>query len=584
MLASLSEGNTLLAVDVGSATTRVIFFDVVEGHYRLIAIGQSPTTSEMPFRDIGEGVRQAIEKLEVVLSMQMLDSDHRLVIPAQPEVGGADAFVATLSVGLAVNTLVGGLFANVSLKSAQRLAGTTYTRITETLDLNDRRKPEEQIDSIIREQPDLIILAGGTDGGAFRSVKKIWEVIGLACYLLPRKKRPAVLYVGNQNLEKEVRSALEPLSSSFHFSPNIRPSLEVEDLEPARNELASIISEIRTQQMKGVDELRLWSGGCLLPSSYAQGRMVRFLNKIFRPRKGILAVDVGASAVTIAAGYGDKLTINVYPHLGLGENLPELLTHTNLDDIARWLPVEIQQESLRNYLYQKSLYPGSVPATTEDLAIEQSLAREALRLAFAAASTNFTPETCLPGSNPLPRFDYIFAGGSVITNAPTYGQSMLLMLDALQPVGITTLILDQYNLLPVLGAAAEKNLALLVHVIKSGVFINLATVVSPISTERDGTLNLNARLIYADGKEVTIEVKHGGLKILPLASGQLAQLELQPNNHTDVGFGPGRGGKVPVTGGAIGVVIDARGRPLRLRAEPFRRRELYKKWLEIVGG
>ena len=34
----------------------------------------------------------------------------------------------------------------------------------------------------------------------------------------------------------------------------------------------------------------------------------------------------------------------------------------------------------------------------------------------------------------------------------------------------------------------------------------------------------------------------------------------------------------------MGVVIDARGRPLVLPEDPVRRRELLKKWLFSVGG
>ena len=45
-----------------------------------------------------------------------------------------------------------------------------------------------------------------------------------------------------------------------------------------------------------------------------------------------------------------------------------------------------------------------------------------------------------------------------------------------------------------------------------------------------------------------------------------------------------RGGSLKVTGGALGVVIDARGRPLRLPSDPGRRGELYRKWLWMLGG
>jgi len=37
-------------------------------------------------------------------------------------------------------------------------------------------------------------------------------------------------------------------------------------------------------------------------------------------------------------------------------------------------------------------------------------------------------------------------------------------------------------------------------------------------------------------------------------------------------------------GGSLGVIIDARGRPLRLPDDPVRRRELNKKWIWTFGG
>jgi hypothetical protein len=41
---------------------------------------------------------------------------------------------------------------------------------------------------------------------------------------------------------------------------------------------------------------------------------------------------------------------------------------------------------------------------------------------------------------------------------------------------------------------------------------------------------------------------------------------------------------VRVVGGALGVVIDARGRPLRIPEDIGRRRDLFKKWLWTLGG
>jgi hypothetical protein len=579
---SLVEGKSLLALDIGAVTTRASYFDVVEGRYRFIGMGQSPTTLNTPARDLGVGMLQAIQNLQALIGNPLVDADGRLIL-SQPDGSGIESLVVTLSAGQPLKTLVVGLLSDISLESAQKLARAGYTRIVDSIGINDKRKPEEQIDSILKMNPDLIILAGGADGGATKSLEKMIEVIGLAAYLLPEEKRPAILFAGNKDLSDEVETALKSLSPELHIVPNIRPSLQVEDLSPAQRELADIQINLRKRQMPGVDQLQIMAGGTLLPTAYAQGRMIRFLNQYFNSGKGALFVDIGATAVTLAASFEDDLHLNIFPQFGLGESLAGLLRQTSLEAISQWLPTEITDSEVRDYLYQKSLHPGLLPVSAEELILEEALAKHNLNLAMQK-TVDVLPKRYALRPGMLPPFEPIVISGSVITNAPTLGQTLLLILDSLQPSGVTTLVLDPNALIGVLGAAAEQNAILPVHVMDSGAFHYLATVISPISSAPLGTPIVKARLIYNDGNEVQTEVKTGNLQALPLAVGQTAQLQLRPLNRADVGLGPGRACQVDVTGGSLGVVIDARGRPLMLPSDGSRRRDLLKKWLKTVGG
>ncbi len=585
MPSSLVDGNSLLALDVGAANTRAVLFDVVEGEYRFIASGTAPSTAEAPFKDVAEGARNAIENLQSVLGRNLLDSARGLISPSQANGSGVDALVVTLSAGSAIKTVIVGLLKDVSLESARRLTSSTYARVVDTIALNDMRKPEQKIDSILRLRPDLVVITGGTDGGASRSIQKILEPIGLASFLLPEEKRPSVLFAGNQKMEAEVKSLVGSLSSSLHFSPNVRPSLETEDLDPAERELAHIFVGIRKRQLKGVDLLDLWSGGHVLPTAYATGRMVRYLVKAFGD-SSILSVDIGASAASISAGFEGKSTLNVFPEYGLGENLAYLLKHTNLDDILRWSWLDISKGVLNDYLHQKSLYPATIAATREDLAISQAITRQALHLAMQNARRDFPKSIAQIKPSLTPLFDYIFAGGGALSDASRPGQSLLLLLDSIQPVGVSTVILDQNNLLPLLGAAASRNNILPVQVTESGAFMIVGTVIAPVVNASYGTPILRAVLTSEHGTESRIELKYGSLETLPLAAGEQGRLTVQLLKGADIGFGPGRTPKqgISVTGGALGVVFDGRGRPLNLPADAVRRRELIKKWSWTLGG
>ena len=584
MASSPIDGNSILAIDVGAANTRAVFFDVVEGEYRFVASGIAPSTAEAPYKDVSEGVRNAIGNLQAILGRALLDNSRNLITPSQPNGSGVDALVATLSAGPTIRTVLVGLLKDVSLESARRLAESTYMRIVETLNISDRRKPDQQIDAVLRARPDLIVIAGGTDGGASRSIQKLLEPIGLASFTMPDDKRPAVLYAGNEKIEEEIKTLIGSLATSLHFSPNVRPSLDTEDLEPAQRELARMTINIRKRQIRGVDLLDSWSGGHLLPTAYATGRMVRFLAKVYSSKKGILSVDLGASAAIISAGFSDKSTLNVYPQFGLGENLTGLLNYTKLEDILRWSSLDVSPSVLRDYMYQKAMYPSAIAATKEDLAISQAIARQALYLAMQSARHDFPRNVAGIKPTLTPLFEPILAGGGALSDASRPGQGLLLLLDSIQPVGVTTVIIDQNNLLPLLGVTASQNNILPVQVLESGAFLSVGTVVAPVVSAAYGTPILRATLTYENGTESRMDLKYGSHETLPLSSGEAGKLTVQCLRGADVGFGPGRGGTIPVSGGALGVVFDGRGRPLDLPADGVRRRELIKKWNWTLGG
>ena len=97
---------------------------------------------------------------------------------------------------------------------------------------------------------------------------------------------------------------------------------------------------------------------------------------------------------------------------------------------------------------------------------------------------------------------------------------------------------------------------------------------------------MNLRLERTDGGEdVSGEVRAGQLAVIPLAQGEQGRLTLRPERGIDVGFGgPGKAGTIRVSGGAVGLMIDARGRPLQLPKDPTHRRELNQKWLWDIGA
>lgn len=584
MTTSVVDADSLLALDIGTVTTRAILFDVVEGRYRFLAAGSAPTTAAAPFGDVSEGIRRAIDQLQTITGRVLFDSNERLVIPSSPDGSGVDTLAATISAGPGLKILVVGLLEDVSLESATRLAHTTYVGTLQKIGMNDQRKAEANLEMILKLRPDLVLVTGGTEAGATQSVLKLLEPVGLACYLMDEPNRPEVIYAGNSALQDQVESVLGKIVD-VHYSANVRPNLDHEQLEPAQVEVAGSTVRIRSRQVGGINPLNDWAKGNLTTGAFAFGRLVRFLSKAYGSAKGVLGVDLGASGVTLAAAFDGELNLGVYPLLGGDHSPSPSLESAPLEQVMRWLNMELPAEQVQDYLFNKALYPASIPATPEELAIDQAAARASMRAAMRAVSAGFPARVSRPGPGMLPSFEPILAAGSTLVRAPSLGQSVMMLLDGLQPTGVTTLVLDQNYLAPVLGAAAAANPLLAIQVLDSSTFHYLGTVIAPVSTSRTGTPILRVKMTYASGHETTLDVKQGSLETLPLSLGQSAQIHLQPLHRADVGMGgPGRGGKLRVQGGALGVVIDARGRPLRLPEDPARRAELFKKWLWTLGG
>jgi hypothetical protein len=430
----------------------------------------------------------------------------------------------------------------------------------------------------------MIIAAGGVENGASQSVIKLLEAIGLAGYLQPGGQRPEVLFAGNQTTQPEIRSTFEN-AMNLHFAPNIRPSLDKEQLGAARAELSRNYAQVCSQRIPGVTELNTWAGGGLVPGATAFGRVVRFLSKELTTQKGVLGVNLGASAAVIAAAFNGDLTLGVFPQFGLGASLVDMLDQTPPQEIMRWLTIELSEADLRNYVLNKVTYPGSLPVSVEEMAIEHAIARQAIYSATRLAMKSSTGQAASPGNGLLPWFEAIVSTGSVLAQSSTLAQAALMILDGVQPCGVTTLVLDQNQIATALGAASAVNPVLAVQVLESNAFLHLGTVIAPVGQARAGSPILRLKMTYESGHEASLEVKSGTLEVVPLPAGQTARLQLQPLHRFDVGMGaPGRGGTLRVSGGALGLIIDGRGRPLLFSEDLNRRRDLYRKWLWTLGG
>jgi hypothetical protein len=76
------------------------------------------------------------------------------------------------------------------------------------------------------------------------------------------------------------------------------------------------------------------------------------------------------------------------------------------------------------------------------------------------------------------------------------------------------------------------------------------------------------------------ELKCGDVRCLPLGPGESVEAVLEPARGFDLGSGPGKRVECRLHGGEVGIILDARGRPLVLPARRSECRAMVRRWSE----
>jgi hypothetical protein len=577
------DADSLLLLNVGTTHTRASLIDIVERQYRMVATAEYSTTADAPFSDVGDGVRFALDQLSTMVGCEFFDEAGQLIVPSRGSGTGVDAVVLTLSLQADVRVALVGLLPDISLKSVRKLTESAPVRVVAEVSLGDRRTDEARMDALCQAKPDLLLVAGGSEGGASEAVLRLMEVVGLSIYMMPPDSKPQVLFMGNTSVAGKVQELLKACQCPVTTARNIRPALESEDLDPGRVALNEMTAQILRARLGGIEGLLSWTGGVLTPSPLGMGTIIELLARSVSAKKGAIGVSLGSGSTVLAAGFGDNLELSVRPDLNLGRNAPRLLEITSWRDIVRWLPMELPEEAVRDYLFNKAFFPQTIPATAEDLRIEMGVMRELIRAAVRAASPSWRVPFSWPWAGLLPPVASIIGSGSSFTNVPKPAYAALTLLDAFQPPGVTTLSVDAQNMMCALGAAGRINPLAVVQVLDSPSFPRLGTAICPVGKSRFGDPVLRYRMQTAEGREIRGDVRFGMIEVVPLPLGQKAQLSVQLHRHFDLGLGGyGQGGTLGVEGGLVGLIIDARGRPLVFESDHAKNRKLQDDWLTQI--
>ncbi len=533
--------------------------------------------------------------MEELSNRKLLDGEN-IISPTQGETG-VDIYISTSSAGGGLQMMVGGVVKSMTGESAQRAALGAGAIVMDVLASNDGRMYHEKVQRIRQLRPDMILLSGGIDGGTVTHVVELAEILEAANpkprlgmnYKLP------VIYAGNKNAREPIKERLGKITDLITVD-NIRPTLEEENLQPSRDKIHDLFMEHVMAQAPGYKKLMNWTDAPIMPTPGAVGEIIK---KIADAENiSVVGVDIGGATTDVFSVFQRQFNRTVSANLGMSYSICNVLAESGFDNVARWVPFDMDETELTNRIGNKMIRPTTIPQSLEALIIEQAIAREALRLSFEqhkefavqlkGVQTERTISDAFEQTSSgetlvnLMELDMLVGSGGVLSHAPRRHQAGRMLIDAFLPEGITQLAVDSIFMMPQLGILSTIHPAAAVEVFEKDCLIRLGTCIAPVGKAKSDQIMLHYEITLPEGV-ILGELKFGELKLIP-APFESLKAKLTPGKGLDVGAGKNELLETNIYGGVVGIILDGRGRqPFHLEDNTEDRVSQLKEWSEETG-
>ena len=586
----------IIATDVGSTTTKARLFHKKDGEWRFLVAGEAPTTVEAPYEDVTMGVQNAVREIEELTGHMLLAPGGGMIIPYDGE-KGVDLYCTTSSAGGGLQMMVSGLIKSMTAASANRAALGAGAIVMDVIARDDGRQTYQKIRRIRNLRPDMILMAGGTDGGASQHVMEIAELIKAAepkprlgvSYQLP------IVYAGNKDLRPQIEELLKE-GFALDMVDNIRPVLELENTEPARRAVHELFMEHVMSHAPGYNRLMKWTDIDIMPTPAGEGMAIQLIANTFK--QNVMGVGLGGATTNVYSIVDGRFVRSVSANLGMSYSVTNVMKEAGIENIMRWVPFDLDEEEIASRLMNKMIRPTTIPQTLEDLIVEHSVAREALRLGLKHHRSIATRlkgvqvqrtisdmfEQALAESYIDMMIIDICAGtGGLLSHAPRRVQSMLILTDAWLTEGITRMMQDSVFMMPHLGVLSTVYREAAWNIFDKDCLVRLGTSIAAKGQDKFGELVMDIDITMPNGETLNEQMMLGDLKLIKLGADEEAKVLVKPAKQYDIGAGPGHDLEATVQGGVAGLLLDARGRPLYFPKEDSKRKELLLSWFKATG-
>ena len=264
--------DAILLIDFGSTYTKLTAVDI--DNEEILSTSKALTTVDS---DIMIGFNNAYDSLIEKVGNKNINFIDKL---------------ACSSAAGGLKMIAIGLVPELTAEAAKRAALGAGARI---LGLYSYELSRGEMEEIKAKQPDIILLAGGTDGGNRDCI------IHNAKLLAKHIKNVPIVVAGNKNARDDIEDLFIEKGVYYKACENVMPRLNTINVEPAREVIREIFMA-KIVEAKGMKEAENFIRGILMPTPAAVLKAARILADGTDLEEGIgelIIIDIGGATTDV---------------------------------------------------------------------------------------------------------------------------------------------------------------------------------------------------------------------------------------------------------------------------------------------
>ncbi|PNS01345.1 reactivating factor for adenosylcobalamine-dependent D-ornithine aminomutase [Petrotoga mexicana DSM 14811] len=258
----------LLVAEIGSTTTVITAYQLMEKSVKIIAQTESYTTIDKG--DVTIGIEKALKNMEEKVKDKI----------------SWEKFLATSSAAGGLSMTVHGLVYDMTVRAAKEAAlgaGAILKYIT------SGKLRETHLKQILKIKPKLILLSGGVDYGEEETVLYNAELLSNLPLDIP------IIYAGNTAVKEEIEEIFKEKNKNIIITENVYPKIDHLNVEPARKIIQEVFSK-HIIHAPGMEKIYDVVDEEVIPTPAAVMNTTELLNELYGD---VLTIDIGGATTDI---------------------------------------------------------------------------------------------------------------------------------------------------------------------------------------------------------------------------------------------------------------------------------------------